>query len=129
MIFDKKYLGGIIKDIASHQFDQFLYFTGSTKAEIAFSKKGDLKFISHLDLMRLLTRALRRADIPVRITQGFNPHPKLSLSRAIKVGLESDHEEARINVRWPVEPKDFLDNVNRALPEGIRVVSASLAKQ
>jgi radical SAM-linked protein len=95
----------------------------------AFSKKGDMKFISHLDLMRLLTRALRRADIPVRISQGFNPHPKLSVARAIKVGLESDHEEARISVRWPIEPKDFLDKLNRALPEGIRVVSASLAKQ
>jgi len=40
--FDKKYFGGIITDIASHQFDQFLYFTGSTKAEIAFSQTGNV---------------------------------------------------------------------------------------
>jgi len=97
--------------------------------DFIFSKTGKMKFISHLDLMRLLTRALRRADIPVRISQGFNPHPKLSVSRAIKVGIESDHEEARICVRWPVEPREFSEKLNRALPEGIRIVDASLAKQ
>jgi len=97
--------------------------------DFVFSKKGDMKFISHLDLMRLLTRALRRADIPVRITQGFNPHPKLSLPRALKLGAESDHEEARIALRWPLEPKEFLDKLNRVLPQGIRLVSASLARK
>ena len=97
--------------------------------DFVFFKKKDMRFISHLDLMRLLTRALRRADIPVRVTQGFNPHPKLSLVRAIKLGIESDHEEARIHLRWPVEPKEFLDKLNKVLPEGVGVSSAALVKK
>ncbi|MGE5308312.1 MAG: TIGR03936 family radical SAM-associated protein [Deltaproteobacteria bacterium] len=93
--------------------------------DFAFSKTGRMKFISHLDLMRLLTRALRRAAIPVKISEGFNPHPKLSVARAIKLGLESEREEASIVLREPVNAIDFKERLNSCLPEGIRVVEAA----
>lgn len=95
------------------------------RMNFVFSKTGTMRFISHLDLMRLFTRALRRATIPVKISQGFNPHPKLSIARAIKLGVESGREAAAVLLREPVNEHDFRERLNRQLPEGIRVIEAS----
>jgi radical SAM-linked protein len=82
---------------------------------------GLMRYISHLDLMRLFMRAARRAKLPLKMTEGFSPHPKLSLKRALKLGVESDNEEASIVLRFPVEPEDFKSRLQRQLPEGIRI--------
>ena len=78
-----------------------------------------MKYISHLDLMRLFMRALRRADLPIKMTEGFSPHPKISIKRALKLGLESDNEEASFVLRKPLDPEDFKERLQRQLPEGI----------
>jgi radical SAM-linked protein len=91
------------------------------KATFFFSKKGSMKYISHLDLMRLLTRALRRAAVPLKMTEGFSPHPKLSLKRALKLGLESDEEEASIILRGVISPQEFQHLLQLKLPEGIEI--------
>jgi len=89
------------------------------KVSFTFSKKGLMKYISHLDLMRLFMRALRRADLPIKMTEGFSPHPKISIKRALKLGLESDNEEASFVLRKPLDPEDFKERLQRQLPEGI----------
>jgi radical SAM-linked protein len=91
------------------------------KINFIFSKKGLMRYISHLDLMRLFTRAMRRADLPLKMTEGFSPHPKLSLKRALKLGVESEHEEASIMLKFPVEPADFRNRLQKQLPEGIEI--------
>jgi len=91
------------------------------KVNFSFSKKGLMRYISHLDLMRLFMRAMRRADLPLKMTEGFSPHPKLSLKRALKLGLESDNEEASIVLKFPVVPDDFKNKLQKQLPEGIQV--------
>ena len=91
------------------------------KVNFNFSKMGLMRYISHLDLMRLFMRAARRAKLPLKMTEGFSPHPKLSLKRALKLGVESDNEEASIVLRFPVEPEDFKNRLQRQLPEGIRI--------
>jgi len=78
-----------------------------------------MRYISHLDLMRLFMRAMRRADLPLKMTEGFSPHPKLSIKRALKLGLESDNEEASIVLKELIEPQDFKERLQRQLPEGI----------
>lgn len=78
-----------------------------------------MKYISHLDLMRLLTRAMRRAELPLKLSEGFSPHPKLSLKRALKLGVESDNEEGAIILSLPVPPEEFKEKLNLQLPEGI----------
>ena len=82
-----------------------------------------MRYISHLDLMRLFMRALRRADLPLKITQGFNPHPKLSIKRALKLGVESDNEEATVVLNDLVEPEEFKERLQKQLPEGIQIKS------
>jgi radical SAM-linked protein len=91
------------------------------KINFVFTKAGMMKYISHLDLMRLFMRAMRRADLPLKLSEGFSPHPKLSLKRALKLGLESENEEAAIIFRIPVFPEEFKSKLQPKLPEGIRI--------
>jgi len=78
-----------------------------------------MKFISHLDLMRLFVRAIRRAQLPVKMTEGFSPHPKFSIKRALKLGLESENEEATIFLREKIDTDDFRIRLQEQLAEGI----------
>ncbi|MDP2937836.1 MAG: TIGR03936 family radical SAM-associated protein [Candidatus Omnitrophota bacterium] len=89
------------------------------KLNFIFAKKGTMKFISHLDLMRLFMRAVRRAALPIKMTEGFSPHPKISLKRALKLGVESDNEEATFVLREPISPDEFKQRLQEQLPEGI----------
>ena len=91
-----------------------------------FAKKGVMRFISHLDLMRLFTRALRRAEFPLKMTEGFSPHPKFSIKRALKLGLESDNEEAVVVLKEKIEPQDFNARLKRQLPAGIEINSVQV---
>ena len=91
------------------------------KLSFVFSKKGYMKYIGHLDLMRLFMRSLRRADLPLKMSEGFTPRPKLSFKRALKLGLESENEEASIVLRIPVDPQDFINRLQKQLPEGIEI--------
>ena len=94
------------------------------RISFTFTKKGTMKFISHLDLMRLFMRALRRADLPVKLTEGFSPHPKLSIKRALKLGLESDNEEAAIVLKELIQPEEFKVRLQQQLPQGIEIKDA-----
>ena len=80
-----------------------------------------MKYISHLDLMRLFMRALRRADLPVKMTEGFSPHPKLSIKRALKLGIESDNEQASIVLREQVSDEEFKQRLQKQFPQGIEI--------
>ncbi|MCM8757608.1 MAG: TIGR03936 family radical SAM-associated protein [Candidatus Omnitrophica bacterium] len=78
-----------------------------------------MKYISHLDLMRLFIRAMRRAELPLKYTQGFNPHPKFKIKRALKLGVESENEEAEVILNDFLEPEEFKKRLQEQLPEGI----------
>ena len=83
-----------------------------------------MRFISHLDLVRLFQRASRRSGLPVTMTKGFSPRLKISISRALKLGVESDHEEAIFSMDEPVKPHDFIKAIDEKLPVGVLVTSA-----
>lgn len=91
------------------------------KVDFVFAKTGQMKYISHLDLMRLLMRAMRRADLPLKMTEGFSPHPKLSIKRALKLGVESEHEEAAIVLKESISAEEFRGRLQKQLPEGILI--------
>lgn len=71
--------------------------------------------------MRLFMRALRRTGLPLKMTEGYNPHPKLSIKRALKLGLESENEEGAIVLRELVSLDEFRKKLEKQLPEGIRI--------
>lgn len=94
------------------------------KVKFTFTKQDLMKYISHLDLMRLFMRSFRRAGLPVKITEGFSPHIKLSINRALKLGLESENEEALVVLKQPITAEEFSRRLNEQLPQGISVKQA-----
>ncbi|MFA5523915.1 MAG: TIGR03936 family radical SAM-associated protein [Tissierellales bacterium] len=94
------------------------------KMRAKFSKKEDLIYISHLDLMRLFHRAFRRAEIPVKYSEGFNPHPQLSLATALALGVSSDGEYMDLELESNMEPEEFKQRMNMILPNGIKILKA-----
>ena len=91
------------------------------KLQVLFAKRPELRFISHHDLMRTFQRALRRAGIPVRMTGGFNPRPRIVLPHALEVGISSEYEYAEIELAEWMPPAEFARRVSAALPAGLPV--------
>ena len=95
------------------------------RLRVRFSRGEELKFISHLDIIRLWVRALRRAGIPLEYTEGFSPHPRISLAVPLSVGVTADNELMDISMTKVVSPHWFVDTVNRQLPDGLKVLEAT----
>ncbi len=93
----------------------------SVKVIVNFSKKGLMRYISHLDLLRLFGRALRRAGVPLEVSGGFSKHPEVKIKRALKLGLESDNEEVEIGLREQISLEEFKNKLQAQLPEGIKI--------
>ena len=91
------------------------------RLRVTFSRGNSLKFISHLDMMRLWQRALRRADIPLAYSQGFSPHPRLSLAAPLAIGVTSSAELMDVFLQRRVSPHFFLNTVSPQLPPGIDI--------
>src|SRR5204862_153823 len=91
---------------------------------VRFSKTGKLRFLSHHDLMRLFERALRRTGMPLRMTEGYNPHPVLSFPTALGLGIESLDEVLEFELTSWTAPRQIEKLLGEQLPEGIRVASA-----
>jgi radical SAM-linked protein len=91
------------------------------RLRLRFSRGVELKYISHLDMMRLWERVLRRAGIPVAYSEGFSPHPRISLAAPLPIGVTSEAELMDIVVRKTVSPDFFLQNTKPQMPRGVEV--------
>lgn len=91
---------------------------------IKFTKMGTAKFISHLDTMRTLHRAFRRAEFPIAYSQGFNPHPSISVAAPLALGIGSVAEYADIELERNVDMDEFINRLNESLPDGIEIKKA-----
>lgn len=98
----------------------------SYAVRLRFYKRGSLSFIAHLDLVRTLTKSIARAGIPVRYSEGFNPHPRLSFSSAMSIGLESDCEFLDIRLTKTVDPALLMQAFNESLTEELQATEAYL---
>jgi radical SAM-linked protein len=90
-----------------------------------FSRGPELKYIAHLDMLRLFERAIKRAGLPVAYTQGFNPRQKLVFGLPIAVGLTSSSEYADIEFDRDISADEFIKSLNAHLPEGVRIIEAA----
>lgn len=91
---------------------------------IIFSKTGRAKYVSHLDLMRSMTRAMRRSEIPLWYTEGFNRHPYLTFAAPLSLGQEGLRESMDIRLEEDVDYKQLIHRLNEVLPAGIVVIDA-----
>ena len=90
--------------------------------EITFRKSGALRFVSHLDLLRMFDQTARRTGLPVKFTQGFNPKVKLSSARALPLGAESECEVLVVGFVEAVEPERVKEAFNAELPDELKVM-------
>lgn len=92
-------------------------------SRLLFSKTGRAKYISHLDLMRTFQRAFQRADLTIKHTEGFNPHPFISILLPLPLGFSSQCEILEFQLLDDISACEVPARLNQVMPEGIRVES------
>lgn len=92
------------------------------EVRLRFSKTGRLKYISHLDINRAMSRALKRAQIPLWYTEGFNPHPYMSFSLPLSLGVESLCESVDLRIIGDITNDEIKYRLNNVLPQDIKIV-------
>jgi radical SAM family uncharacterized protein/radical SAM-linked protein len=92
---------------------------------VCYSKTGLSRFLSHLETIRLIDRATRRAKLPMAFSGGFHPHPKLSFGPALPVGVSGECEYLDVELTEPWEASRLAGTLNQHLHEGFRVVTAA----
>lgn len=91
------------------------------KVRIKFSKQGSVKFIGHLDVMRYFQKAIRRAGIDIKYSQGFNPHQIMSFAAPLGLGLTSNGEYMDIELNSDMDLAQLKDRLNETMAEGIEI--------
>lgn len=91
------------------------------KKRIFFDKYGEMRFISHLDMLRFADRLLKKAHIPMKYTQGFHPRPKISLGNPVSLGTEAFNELMDIELSEMMTNEEVLERMNSAAVPGFRV--------
>jgi len=94
------------------------------KIRAQIRKDSPVKFVSHLDYAKVLERAIRRAELPIAFSEGFNPHMKISFGTVLPVGMTSETEFADFELTHSMEPQLFKEILNRQMPHGFRIIAA-----
>lgn len=89
-----------------------------------FERDEELKFIGHLDILRLFERAFKRSGLPVTHSQGFNPRPQIVFAQPMPLGLTSSGEFADVEINGDFYPVDFMRRLNSSLPPGLQLIDA-----
>jgi radical SAM-linked protein len=92
------------------------------RVRVRYTKRGRLRFVSHRDFARALERALRRSDVPMAFSAGFNPHPKISYAGAAPTGVASEAEYLELALMRRVELGPLRAALDQALPDGLDVL-------
>ena len=90
--------------------------------EICFSKEGDIKYISHLDVMRMFRRAFKRAGLDLVYSNGFNPHPKLSIAAPLPLGFTSTDEWMDVETKEDFRADKLKQALQQEMPVGITIL-------
>jgi len=94
------------------------------RVRIRYEKKGDIKFLSHLEVGRTFSRAFRRAGVHLQYSEGYHPHPKIAFGFALPVGIESRWEYFDADVKGHILTDEIINELNTELPSGLKAISA-----
>lgn len=86
-----------------------------------FERVGDASFVGHLDLMHTFDRAIRRAEMPILYTQGYNPRPMMVFALPLGVGIDTLGDYVDISLSRVVDAEEFMEKVNKNLPKGVKL--------
>jgi radical SAM family uncharacterized protein/radical SAM-linked protein len=99
------------------------------KIRVDYSKSDDARFIGHIEMVNNISRALRRAKLPIRYSEGFHPIPKLSFNDPLSIGTESLCEHFFLYLPDDYDLSDTASSINRGLPDGLRILKVSAAPE
>lgn len=99
------------------------------KARIRFEKSGSAAYSSHLDLMKTLQRSFLRAGLPMKYSEGYNPHICMSILVPLSTGYETCCDLCDLELTCDTMPEDLTERLNAALPTGIRALEAGEAQR
>lgn len=105
--------------------DRPLYQPEAARMRLRFAKDGPMRYLSHLELITVFTRAVSRGDVPILFSQGFHPHPRFSFGTATSVGVESQAEYMDMHVAAGISPQDVMERLNSVLPDGLRILESA----
>jgi len=88
-----------------------------------FKKMGMSRYVSHLDLMRAMTRSVRRAEVPLWYTEGYNPHPYLTFALPLSLGMESLYESMDMRIEGQSTNGEIFELLKGSMSPGIEIVS------
>jgi radical SAM-linked protein len=94
------------------------------KFRLTFVKKGELRFVSHLELAHLFYRSANRAGLSLHYSEGFHPMPRIVFEKALPVGVESLREIVDIELEGRITSTELMERLNQTLPEGIEIIEA-----
>ncbi len=97
-----------------------------TKYIIKFSKSPAVKFVSHLDTVRVFARAMRRMGVKLSHSQGFNPHPLMTFAHPMGVGMSSSCEYVEISLDEDISSDDLMTMLNESLPAGFKAAAVKV---
>ena len=89
-----------------------------------FTKEENIKFISHLDVLKTIQKNIRRAGLPIEYSQGFNPHMNTSIAQPLSVGVYSNGEYMDMVLTTEMNENEIVDKLNETAPSGIKYLSA-----
>jgi radical SAM-linked protein len=114
-----------MEDVGQTQSDSRVVNPKSTfkKLTVRYEKRGQARLFGHLEMVKIFMRAFRRAQIPLRFSEGFHPVPKFSFHCALPVGIESIMEYFTVDVPVFVQPDAVMTRVNQTLPEGLCITA------
>ncbi len=93
------------------------------KVRVRFEKKGVLKYVGHLDMMRYFQKAISRANLPIAYSEGFNPHQIMSFGNPLGLGMTSSAEYMDIELLEEVPSLDGINRLNKQMVSGIKILS------
>jgi radical SAM-linked protein len=96
------------------------------RVRIRFCKQGDLRLIGHRDLMRCFERLFRRAELPLGMSQGFHPKPRVTFPLALAVGIEGAEEVMELELAEPLSAEDVLTRLKAQAPRGLTPLSVEI---
>ena len=99
------------------------------KYVLTFSKTGNICYISHLDLMRLFYRTIKKAGIRLAYSKGFNPHPKISFAQPLSLGYEGLKELVEIETTEDMSPEEISSRLRAMMPEGLDITGCTRGEE
>lgn len=99
------------------------------RLRIRFRKEGDLRLISHRDLVRVFERLFRRAELNLAMSQGFHPKPRMTLPSALGLGIEAKNELLEVELAQPEDPDQIAARLRQLAPHGLVVTSVHLLSE